>query len=206
MVRLYRHMEGKMYKRLAKKYQDLGWFAILSIIIIVGGNGRSLAGTSSTLSKHQFMQCQTSLKHFSAHLEIRKDDTHQAYYDDLYNQIQYFLKSMDNLPISPSQLVKCENLLKALQDIVGTPVSTPDLEPMPSTDSLNDGSLTKPALEKHRRPLPKNVHVRYVCEDHKKREKNLKDTVEFEELTSYPNPALSRLRRGVSGEPKDIEK
>lgn len=195
-----------MYRRLAKKYQELGWLAVIAFTIVVIGNERSFAHTPPTISKHQYMQCQTSLRHFSSHLEIRKADAQQAYYDDLYNQIQYFLKSIDDMPISSTQLAKCENLLKALQDIVGVHVSNSELEPMPSTINSNNGKLSKPALEKYRRPLPKSVHVRYVCEDPKKKEHNLKDSVDFEELTSYPNPSLSRMRKGALGEPRDIEK
>src|SRR5690349_10474419 len=82
-------------------------------------NWGALAERSPYMPSSQFLQCQTSLKRFFLHLERCKTRSNKAYYEDLYNQTQSFLSTLDNYPASPSRQSRCESLLRAIQDIVG---------------------------------------------------------------------------------------
>jgi hypothetical protein len=179
---------------------------VLTLFLFVSSVAQAIKPSHSSSS--QLLECQTSLKRFSLHLEKCKTRSNQAYYEDLYNQAQNMLSTFNHLPASSSQLTKCENLLKALHDIVGSPTVEADLGPMPSYDSAYTGKLTMPALEARRRPINRNMHVRYVCEDHSSRKRNDEGTGDMEELDDYPlhsrpTPHISRMRRGnVPGEAK----
>jgi hypothetical protein len=174
-------------------------------------NSSAFAETHSHGSSSQFLQCQTSLKRFSLHLEKRKTQSNQPYYEDLYKQTQYFLNNLVNIPDSPSQLARCENLLKVLQDIVGNPPPTSDLGPMPNNANATSGKLTPSALEAWRRPISNKMHVKYVCEDHargKRAKEENEETQELDEnlLTSRPTPQVSRMRKSSApGGPKELE-
>jgi len=150
---------------MVKCHKD-GWMSALVFIGVVFLMCPGIfAENANSALVNQFSMCQNSLKHFSLHLEkCSKVRPNQAYYEDLYNQTQEFLSAIETIPTNSSQLSRCENLLRVVQDIVGSHKGNPDLAPMPLYSTPSRGKLTNSILETSaRRPMRK--HVQYMYDD-----------------------------------------
>ncbi len=195
----------------------MGWGSALFIGVIFLISSGVLADKGSLSSSSQFLQCQTSLKRFCLHLEnCSKTRINQPYYENLYNQTQDFLKTLENLPSSSSQLdqlVKCENLLKVVQDVIGHHhAGAPDLAPMPAYSNPNGGTLTNPVLETiPKRPLRRVHHVQYEYDNASLKQSTKEVDEEAGEVDEFglsspnpsPSPRLSRTRK--PGESQELE-
>lgn len=180
--------------------------SFLSLLIIVSGSLPGIAKAQKPLLSRQFLKCQTTLEHFRSRLGKKtKGETNQPYYENLYKQTEGFLNTIKEVPINAVQLDKCENLLTALQEIVGKQgTEGAELAPVPFSPKQRGGSLSAPVLETTpRRPLRKKgvqrKHIEYVDYDPASRLKKEGDE-ELEEMdrfhvSSTPNLRLSQRRR-----------
>jgi hypothetical protein len=106
-------------------------------------------------------QCQSSLERFRSHLANRtKSQNGQPYYESLYRQIDLFLNALKDVPLNSAQLNKCENLLDALREIVGSHGIEADLAPMPIYSNPQGGTLSTPAPERSLRKVVRK-HIQY---------------------------------------------
>lgn len=122
-----------------------------------------MAAKKHPLLLSQVEQCETSLKKFHIRLEDLRSRNNQVYYENLYQQVQDYLKKMRAVSSDPSQLERCENLLKSIHDIIGSHPA--DLGPVPAYVTPTNGKLTKPGLETaaSRRNMRKSIQ--YECSD-----------------------------------------
>jgi hypothetical protein len=190
--------------------------AFMSFLFIMGMTlfFSVLANAETPNSDHvdQFSQCQHSLKRFNTHLEkCSKTRSAQPYYEALFKQMQEFL-SMTSVPTNSSQVAKCENLLKVIQDIVGTHHEGPDLEPMPACPTPSQGKLTNSVLDTgSRRPLRKNIQYVYNEGTQKKikvseeSEEPKKEGEEEHYLTSKSTRPSTPSKLDPSGVPRELE-
>jgi hypothetical protein len=211
-------MRGMEVKRIGEvsmvKYQKNGWMpALLFVGVAFLMSQGVLAENDDSVSVSQLFQCQNSIKQYSLQLEKwSKIRSNQPYYEDLYNQTREFLDGKETISADSSQLVRCENLLKVVQDIVGRHKGSTNLAPMPQYSTPSRGKLTKGVLETGaRRPMRKHVEYMYDSSA-KKLKKESKEQAEANEeveqlhLISKPPHRSSRgTKRNVSGEPKEIE-
>jgi hypothetical protein len=108
-------------------------------------------------------QCKISLEQDSLRLKAySKQQENQVIYDNLYQQIQNFLRNPEN-PNNPAQSGKCHNFINTIDSIVGKQPRSKDLAPMPVGYSNSQmGKLTSPTLETApKRPLAP-LSIRYV--------------------------------------------
>jgi hypothetical protein len=107
-------------------------------------------------------QCKISLEQNSLRLKAYSKQQENQVYDNLYQQIQNFLRTPEN-PSNLSQSDKCQNFINTIDSIVGKHPRPKDLAPMPG-GYLNSqtGKLTNPTLENApKRPLAP-LSIRYV--------------------------------------------
>lgn len=194
------------------KYYKVGWISAFFLGIVSIMCPGILADKARPVSS-QVLQCETSLKEFCKHLEGFRTRGNQAYYENLYQQTQDFLKTLQNLPTNSLQLGKCENFVKAIRDIIGS--HAVDLAPMPSSINPSTGRmLTRPALETTistrplRRPRPIQS-IQYVYgADKKKQQEGTDEETKVDELllTSRAIPSSSKTKKpSATEEPKELE-
>lgn len=202
----------KIESRMQHKYGFMSFLIGMGLIFFFSAYAEAETLNSDPLN--QFSQCQNSLKRFSLHLEkCSKTRSTQPYYEALFIQMQEFL-SMTSVSANSSQVAKCENLLKVIQDIVGTHHEGPDLEPMPACPTTSRGKLTNSVLDTgSRRPLRKNIQYVYNEEGTLKRRKASEETEEPKKegeeedyLTKTPTrPSVTVSKLDPSGVPKELE-
>ena len=137
---------------------------LLSLGIVSLTVSHALAVTKNPEEPKDFSlkQCQASLKQDSLRLKAYSSQQESQVYNNLYQQIQDFLRNPENLN-NPSQSDKCQNFIHAIDSIVGKHPKSKDLAPMPGRRSNSQmGKLTTPTLETGpRRPIAP-LSIRYV--------------------------------------------
>lgn len=198
-----------------KRYK-IGWILVLLLGVISLMSPSVLADKKNhPVTSGEVLHCKTTLKRFCLRLEAcSKQPTNQAYYENLYQQTQDFLSTLEAFPPNSSQIDKCENFLKVIQDIIGSRGVATDLAPMPNCSTSHRGKLTKPVLETApKRPLGKPIQsIRYEY-DNPASKRTIETAEEAEEavgdelkLISSSAPRLSRTRNfHASEETKEIE-
>lgn len=186
-----------------KRYK-IGWILVLFLGMISLMSPCILADKKKhSVASEEALHCKTSLKRFCLRLEAcSKQRTNQAYYENLYQQTQDFLNTLEAFPPSSSQIDKCENFLKVIQDIIGSHGVATDLAPMPNSSIPHRGKLTKPVLETApKRPLCQSVKYEY---DDPASKRTIETAEEAEEVDEFK--LVSRTRKPhVSEETKEIE-
>jgi hypothetical protein len=145
------------------KYDKIVWLLAAFCGITCALSSSVLAAKAHPEVLNQVVQCETSLKKFCTRLQDLRTRNNQVYYENLYQQVQDYLKKIRALSADPSHLERCENLLKSVHDIIGSHPS--DLGSMPVYISPANGKLTKPGLETaaSRRNMRKSIQ--FECSD-----------------------------------------
>ena len=192
------------------------WFLSFLLAITSVGDLGALAGKEGhpALSK-EALRCKTSLEQFRLRLKVYSKQENLPYYKDLYQQVQIFLGAVGD-PVRSFQLDKCENLLNAIQDIIGlfperTRVGPAELAPMPTEySSPHEGKLTNPTLETiPKRPLRSvrsmSIHYRYDDLEFDKKEKG-EEPDDFQlTSTSTSAPCRSGTKKTPNLKDKELE-
>lgn len=178
------------------------------LTVLVLGSGLILV-SSSLANSHSgsfpyFSRCKTTLEGYRDHISNQTDDF--PYYESLLKQISLFLDTTKGISTDSSHLDRCEQLITALQEIVGTHVQA-DLVPMPAHTAPLGGSAIASPTKGPKRPLRKIIRNHIQYEDDTPFLKNVSLDEEEEAPDHKPLkrilPATSTLRnkyRTISGE------